>query len=893
MTNTSFRKLWASVAWSLAVFFGACHFSGCEHATTSISQKPLHSAAQANSTAATESNTTETKTDVAIPSEAIKADSEVSAPEQPKEQATETLVVATPPNTTPEAIVTKAPEPTADQLARWKQPEFEPLVLLARHQSDEISFVSHSVRSPDGQWLVLGGEKLTLWKPLAEQPVATLWNLKVSEKSESIKSLAIDPTGKWIAAGDAEGTLRLWSLSDQKELVSKKVLRNDVVHLSISDDGNEIAVGSYGKEILVLDAKTLEQKKKFSADNIGRDNLMYVGPGKIAVAGQALTIWDTTTGTLSKTLAEKGYVASLTRSADRALFAYAQESILSFLNSKDLSVSKEVKGNFARDEILQLTNDGEFLWTANGSYIRGWDLSLSQPVQYIDVKKPEVVGLDWLDDRKLLRVITEDGAIRYWGTTANGQAVGLKPLHAPITIPEGQNLPATAFELFAMMDLRTLPKPPDSIATSGEATMLQCDSGNSIDDTKAFYRHVFAMRGWKEEPGNVATPDYLNFTKNGFKVFLSISDSGAGRRSIYMTSLGNLDLRTVPKAELPGFKVTYESDSTVHYEVATDLLTIETELLKKLSASGWIPYSRLNASHNEEIDQRHFEFIRNAISLRVSVQPKVDDPSRYVVQYSAFLAPGHLPVPEDCDFIECDVVRSAALVVKTSMALDNCHAFYEKAMSKLGWLALRAVKSKEDDIHWLTFYRDQTEVNIRLTKAKEGGTWVVVGEYAQGNTWQLAKKEESKSEGKKPNTSGIQASDIPIFKQSETTSVNYDKQQKRIEIKLPKNSHVEILDFYAAKLSPLGWKEEPNGFRDEDYGFVTFTKDKVEVAVRVNSNSLGTTVGISEDGLLWDKPPIEAKVLISYEGWMRKNGRTASLKMLDEYTQEMRSLVAK
>ena len=295
-------------------------FQAVNKRTPSIAEKPLPFGCSGKLNRSDGIESFETKPIVAIPSEPIKTDSAVAAPEQPKQRPTETQAVATPPTASPAVVVTKAPEPTADQLARWKQPEFEPLVLLARHQSDEISFVSHSVSSPDGQWLVLGGEKLTLWKPLAEQPVATLWNLKFSEKSESIKSLAIDPTGKWIAAGDADGTLRLWSLSDQKELVSKKVLRNDVVHLSISDDSGEIAVASYGKEILVLDAKTLEQKTKFSADNIGQGTLMYVGPGKIAVAGQALTIWDTTTGTLNKTLVEDGYVSSLTRSADRSPF---------------------------------------------------------------------------------------------------------------------------------------------------------------------------------------------------------------------------------------------------------------------------------------------------------------------------------------------------------------------------------------------------------------------------------------------------------------------------------------------------------------------------------------------------------------------------------------------
>ncbi len=502
----SFRKVMASTLWPLAVFLAAGQMSGCERASPSIAETPPSSAASANTTSVTESNSPKTNLSSEPPSQPIEAGSAVAAPEQPKQPPNETQVAAAPPNATSEVVATKAPKPTAEQLARWKLTEFEPLVLLARHQSDELSFVSHSVSSPDGQWLVLGGEKLTLWKPLAEQPVTTLWDLKFSNKSESIKSLEIDPTGNWIAAGDADGTLRLWNLSDQKELVSKKVLNNDVVHLSISDDGSEIAVASFGKEIQILDAKTLEQKSKFSADNIGRGTLMYAGPGKIAVAGQALTIWDTTTGKLTKTLVEKGYVSSLTRSADRTLFAYAQESILTFLNSKDLSVANEVKGKFARNEILQLANAGHSLWTANGSHIRGWDLSSSKPVQFIDARKPEVVGIDWLDDRKLLRVVTEDGAIRYWGTLANGQAVGLQPVHAPITIPESRDIPATVFELTAVIDLRTLPTPPDSNATAGEATMLQIETGNSIEDTKAFYRHVFDLRGWKEEPAMPPRP---------------------------------------------------------------------------------------------------------------------------------------------------------------------------------------------------------------------------------------------------------------------------------------------------------------------------------------------------------------------------------------------------
>ncbi len=800
---------------------------------------------------------------------------------------------------TPAAVPTSPPEvevappvakPTEAQLARWKQPEFEPLQLLSRHQSQELSFVSHVVSSVNGEWLILGGEKLTLWKPLMEKPVATLWDLRTNAKSESVKSLAIDPTSTWIAAGDAEGTLRLWSLSDQKERGTKKVQNNDLVQLTISDDGKEIATATFGKAISVWQTTTLELLKSFETGSSGRESLLYAGPGKLAVAGKSLTVWDTATGTLIKTLVEDGYVTSVTRSADRSLFALAEENRLQLLKSSDLSVSAQLNGSFARNEILRLTADGKFLWTVNGSSIRGWNLASGQVVQNIDVDQPQVVGLDWLDDRKLLRVVTADGAIRYWGTVATGLAAGLKPLHAPIEIPDGYDVPSTVFELQSMVDLRTIPKPPDSNSTSGEMNMLQFESGNAIEDTKAFYRYVFGQRGWQEMPGNAATPDYLTFTKKGFKVFISISDSGAGRNSIYMASLGNVDLRSLPKIELPGFKISYESDSNVSYEVAGDLLTLETELLKQFSTSGWTPYARLNSSHGDEPNSRSMEFIRNAMTIRVGIQPKPGEASSYFVQYTAFVAPGHLPFPKDCDFIECDAARSPALVAKTSLSLEDCHAFYDQAMSQVGWLVSNVVKSKEDDFRWLTYFRDQLEVRIQLRRVKEGGSWVVAGEYAPQNSWQLSPPKPSAATDE-PSKGGIQAADIPIFKAADATSVSYDKQQERIEIKLPKNSHIEIVDFYAAQLFKLGWTEEPNGFRDEDYAFVTFKKDKASVQVRVNSNSLGTTIGISDDGLLWDKNLPEAKKLISYESWLRKNSYPASLKLLDQYIQEMRPLL--
>jgi WD domain, G-beta repeat len=784
--------------------------------------------------------------------------------------------------------------PTADQLARWKDSEFEPLQLLTRIVSEEIRFASHAESTSGSDWLALGGDKLTLWKPLANEPHTTLWDPRTTEKSEAIKSLAIDPTGAWIAAGDADGTLRIWNIADQKEVANKKILKNDITQIAISDDGKEIATASYGKEVSIWDSSSLQLVRKFEVDTQGLSRIVYVGPNKLAVAGQSLTIWDTEAKKLDKILLEKGYPSSMARSEDRSLFAFADENKLSLIRSSDMSVEAEVKGKFARNEILKFASDGKHLWTANGSNIRCWDRKTGKPLQFIDVTEPEVTGLDWLSQSSLLRVVTEDGAIRYWGTPAAGQAVGLKPVHAEIQIAESSKTPTTTFELQSIIDLRTFPQPPDSEAVGGESTMLQFETANAIDDTKSFYRYFFDKRGWKELPGNVHTPNYLTFEKRGYRVFINLSDS-AGKTTVYMTNLGNLDMQTLPKLDFPDLKLMYEDASSVSYNLPAKLLEIEVALLKLFSSSGWTPYARLNSSHNEEANSRDLEFIRNGLTLRVGISPHATESNRYVVQYSSFVARGHLPFPPDCDYIECDASGRPALVVKTILTLDECQAFFDQSMNKLGWLTAGVVMSKDGEHRWLTYFHNQDDLRVSISKAEGGGTWVVVGEYARANSWQLAKQKDSSDakSAKDPQKPGIEAADIPIYKQSEALSVKYDSKTKRIEIKVPKSSHIEIVDFYAAKLAETGWKEEKGGFRAEDYAFVTYTNDKSSVQVRVNSSPLETTIGISDDGLLWNKALPESKALISYESWLRKNGHPATLKLLNEYISAMQTQTAK
>ncbi len=784
------------------------------------------------------------------------------------------------------------PSPTATQLENWKIVEWEPWHLLARQPTKSQSFVSCSAASSDGKWLVLGGDKLTLWQTGSDSPVAILWEMPNAPENTSIVSVAIAPNNQWLAAGDSNGFLKTWNLSTYAEIASKKIYSTGVVQIAIADEGQEIATTTYQNEVSVWNAKNLEPKKKFDAN--GYTKLCYVGSEQLVVTGETMELWNPTTGKMTETIIDKGYPKSISRSDDRMWYAVANDEELKLIHADDPQQSRSIQSNFATNELLEFSQDGKLLWSANGAMVRAWDLTNGTTLQAIDTWGPSIVGIDYLPQERLLRIVTEDGTIKLWGTIAAGEASGLKPLHASVVLPNRTSPQlATAAQLLEAIDLRSFPRPPKSQMQTGESAMVTFETPEPADEIKSFYRYLLHQRGWTERPGNALTPDYLFFEKGSVRLFISVYVNQPSVTSVQIANLGNANAAMIPKLDVAEPKVIYEDSSSTTYLVKTDLLTAEVQLLKKLHADGWIPYSRLNASDSEEKESRDLEFINHAITLRVTVRPAIDDPTNLMIQYSLFVAQSNFPVPNDCDYLECDAGSSPAMVAFTSLDLNACQEFFDRAMPDNGWLAAGSTESQKQDIRWLTYFRGQQEITLRLSREADGRTCIRTGEHAEQNSWQLAKVDTPTDTDVTSgvNQTGIEAAEMPIYKASEANSVKYETKFKQIEVEIPKTSHIEIVDHYAKTMRDQGWKEEPNGIREEDYAFVTFTKNETSIELRVNtSKSLNTTTySLSDDGILWNKPLPERNELVSYETWLRKHHHPATLRLLDTFMQEMQA----
>ncbi|HUP80682.1 MAG TPA: hypothetical protein VM260_19185, partial [Pirellula sp.] len=431
------------------------------------------------------------------------------------------------------------------------------------------------------------------------------------------------------------------------------------------------------------------------------------------------------------------------------------------------------------------------------------------------------------------------------------------------------------------IDLRTFPRLAGDKPMMVDSTRINYVAHATLDEAKQFYQYYLMRAGWTESvtPRAALSPGSVEYTKNGFMLTASFTGDGETKTNIGLHNLGNFDLRWLPKFDGAPIVEGYSGANIVMYETKAEMLQIETTLLKKLHEAGWTAYSRLHSSHSEEVDVRDMEFLRNGTELRVSIRRFPSDPSSFHIQQSVSSINHALPVPNDCGFIEFDGHTEPFLVATTSMSLDQTLDYYEKSMKADGWLVQDTKRNTKEEQIWRTYRRGQQDVLIGLVKQESGRTLIRVGDRLENSSWQLKKPKpamDAKSAG-----ASIEAADFPILNASK--SAKYDSDAKSIEIQVDATPMAEVADRYSKELLSNGWTIKGSGIRSDEYTFLTFTKEKVEIDMRARSTNGNIIVNIQGDGLVWTKPLPGGKQIVSYETWLRQNNHPASLNLLEAY----------
>jgi hypothetical protein len=353
---------------------------------------------------------------------------------------------------------------------------------------------------------------------------------------------------------------------------------------------------------------------------------------------------------------------------------------------------------------------------------------------------------------------------------------------------------------------------------------------------------------------------------------------------------GNYDARWLPKIAPIDSKSEYSSFSHLSYRSNSSLTDLEVALLKKFHELGWTPYTRLRASSAEEPLSRSFDMLQGGSVLQVSIGFPGDSSEELYVQMNVSTTNLALPIPPDAGWIEFDSSTDIAMVANTKLNLQETIAFYDQEMALDGWLARQAgrhIDEKDQKQHkaWLPYIRGQQDVVIRLVSLPEGGTRVLVGE-ADRSSYQLA---EVKPVQPDVARDGIEAADFKL--PTGASAIQLDADEKRIKF-TSADKPTKIAAEFIEQMQALGWKRDNSGFVDDEYSFLTYRKGKAEIQLRAHGAKEKSTASISGDGLLWTKPLPMAAVRISYETWLRRNRKLASLEYLDEFAAEMAKIPA-
>lgn len=190
-----------------------------------------------------------------------------------------------------------------------------------------------------------------------------------------IAALAFSRDGKLLAAGTADGSVRVYASADGREVKSLSSHRGPVRDVAFSPDGSLVASGGDDGLLLVHDLKTGRLRRALRPGRVKVAHLAFLPGGKRLLstgARNGLDVWNLATGFYERSLAEQaGPLHAMALSPDGKLVATSQgyhpPSVWDAGTGARLFERHAPLGLGAKVHDLAFTSDGAFLvdWDHN------------------------------------------------------------------------------------------------------------------------------------------------------------------------------------------------------------------------------------------------------------------------------------------------------------------------------------------------------------------------------------------------------------------------------------------------------------------------------------------------------------------------------------------------
>ncbi|MEC4886990.1 MAG: NB-ARC domain-containing protein, partial [Scytonema sp. PMC 1070.18] len=241
-----------------------------------------------------------------------------------------------------------------------------------------------------------------------------------AETFGGVLSVAFSPDGKILALGDTNGEIRLYQVSDWKQLLSCKGHTNWVVSLAFSPDGRTFASSSIDYAVKLWDASTGECLQSLQGHKSEVWSVAFSPDSYTLASGSddcTVKLWSVQTGECKKTfVGHTSWVCSVTFSTDgQILFSGSDDHTVRLWDINTSECLKVFQGHSDGIRSIALSLDGKML--ASGSQdqtIKLWDVSNGECLKTFHGHLNEVYSVSFRSQGDIIASASFDQTVRLW-----------------------------------------------------------------------------------------------------------------------------------------------------------------------------------------------------------------------------------------------------------------------------------------------------------------------------------------------------------------------------------------------------------------------------------------------------------------------------------------------
>jgi len=288
--------------------------------------------------------------------------------------------------------------------------------------------------SPDGEYIaVASGNRILVYPAGSEFPILTL------PVGVFTTSLSFSPDSKWLAAGNRDGKIRIWSLADQPEKNPEngpvkvfKAHRKGVNSVEFNPTGEFLASGGNDAVARIWNWENERLVIEVIGGTFSVPSIAFISESELAIAnGSIIRLRDTNSGRFTGTFRSEQPFFRLAVSPDRRWLATgniengvqiwelssAHRSGVQKYPSPVLEVTHTGKTRTIHSLIwdVQFSPNGRVFASAGGDgVISIWDLEKAEKIQSFSGHRAAVTCLAFSPDGSWLVSGGLDTQIRYW-----------------------------------------------------------------------------------------------------------------------------------------------------------------------------------------------------------------------------------------------------------------------------------------------------------------------------------------------------------------------------------------------------------------------------------------------------------------------------------------------